>query len=93
MYGKAAYAAMIAAMGATDRPMPWAVMHKVAAPTLLTWGRDDRVSHDRWPSAPATLGRAMRRQTAGAARRSARQPRAAGGGDGERRTRLFQLGL
>ncbi|OBK44659.1 alpha/beta hydrolase [Mycobacterium gordonae] len=44
MYGKAAYAAMMAAMGATDRPMPWAVMHKVAAPTLLTWGRDDRAS-------------------------------------------------
>jgi pimeloyl-ACP methyl ester carboxylesterase len=35
---------MMAAMSATDRPMPWAVMHKVAAPTLLTWGRDDRVS-------------------------------------------------
>ena len=31
-------------MNASDRPMPWAVMHKVAAPTLLTWGRDDRVS-------------------------------------------------
>ncbi|OBK95365.1 alpha/beta hydrolase [Mycobacterium asiaticum] len=44
MYGKAAYAAMMAAMNASDRPMPWAVMHKVAAPTLLTWGRDDRVS-------------------------------------------------
>jgi pimeloyl-ACP methyl ester carboxylesterase len=44
MYGKAAYAAMMAAMNAADRPMPWAVMHKVAAPTLLTWGRDDRVS-------------------------------------------------
>jgi pimeloyl-ACP methyl ester carboxylesterase len=44
MYGKKAYGAMMAAMGATDRPMPWAVMHKVAAPTLLTWGRDDRVS-------------------------------------------------
>ena len=25
-------------------PQPWAQMHKVAAPTLLTWGRDDRVS-------------------------------------------------
>ena len=24
--------------------MPWAMMHKVQAPTLLTWGRDDRVS-------------------------------------------------
>ena len=44
MYGKAAYSAMMAAMSASDRPMPWAVMHKVAAPTLLTWGRDDRVS-------------------------------------------------
>ena len=44
MYGKAAFAGMMAAMAAADRPMPWAVMHKVAAPTLLTWGRDDRVS-------------------------------------------------
>ena len=25
-------------------PLPWAIMHKVKAPTLLTWGRDDRVS-------------------------------------------------
>lgn len=44
MYGKAAYAAMMAAMNASDRPMPWALMHKVSAPVLLTWGRDDRVS-------------------------------------------------
>jgi pimeloyl-ACP methyl ester carboxylesterase len=44
MYGKAAFAGMNAAMTASDRPMPWAVMHKLAAPTLLTWGRDDRVS-------------------------------------------------
>lgn len=44
MYGKATFAAMNAAMGASDRPQPWAVMHKLAAPTLLTWGRDDRVS-------------------------------------------------
>lgn len=44
MYGKAAYAAMMTAMNSADRPMPWAVMHRVAAPTLLTWGRDDRVS-------------------------------------------------
>jgi pimeloyl-ACP methyl ester carboxylesterase len=35
---------MMAAMRASDAPMPWAMMHKVAAPTLLTWGRDDRVS-------------------------------------------------
>lgn len=44
MYGKSAFAAMMAMMRSSDFPMPWAVMHKVAAPTLLTWGRDDRVS-------------------------------------------------
>src|SRR5204863_7225199 len=44
MYGKAAFAQMMAMMKAADVPMPWAQMHKVTAPTLLTWGRDDRVS-------------------------------------------------
>lgn len=44
MYGKAAFAQMTAMMKSADIPMPWAQMHKVAAPTLLTWGRDDRVS-------------------------------------------------
>ena len=44
MYGKEAFAGMNAVMSASDRPLPWAVMHKVKAPTLLTWGRDDRVS-------------------------------------------------
>jgi pimeloyl-ACP methyl ester carboxylesterase len=44
MYGKAAFSQMMAAMRASDAPMPWAMMHKVQAPTLLTWGRDDRVS-------------------------------------------------
>ena len=44
MYGKAAFAQMMAMMRTADVPMPWAQMHKVAAPTLLTWGRDDRVS-------------------------------------------------
>ncbi|MFN6552735.1 alpha/beta fold hydrolase [Mycolicibacterium septicum] len=44
MYGKAAFAAMMATLVASDLPMPWARMHKVTAPTLLTWGRDDRVS-------------------------------------------------
>jgi pimeloyl-ACP methyl ester carboxylesterase len=44
MYSKAAFAQMMAMMKAADVPMPWAQMHKVAAPTLLTWGRDDRVS-------------------------------------------------
>jgi pimeloyl-ACP methyl ester carboxylesterase len=44
MYGKAAFAQMMAAMRNSDAPLPWTLMHKVAAPTLLTWGRDDRVS-------------------------------------------------
>ncbi|WP_372448070.1 alpha/beta fold hydrolase [[Mycobacterium] fortunisiensis] len=44
MYGKAAFAGMMTAMAASDLPMPWARMHKVSVPTLLTWGRDDRVS-------------------------------------------------
>lgn len=44
MYGKAAFAAMMEMMRNADFPLPWATMHKVAAPTLLTWGRDDRVS-------------------------------------------------
>lgn len=44
MYGKAAFAAMMQMMRNADFPLPWATMHKVTAPTLLTWGRDDRVS-------------------------------------------------
>lgn len=44
MYGKAAFAAMIQALNASDAPPQWAMMHKVRAQTLLTWGRDDRVS-------------------------------------------------
>ncbi|MDX1893463.1 alpha/beta fold hydrolase [Mycolicibacterium sp. 050158] len=44
MYGKAAFSAMMSAMASSDAPLPWARMHKVVAPTLLTWGRDDRVS-------------------------------------------------
>lgn len=44
MYSKAAFSAMVRAMEASDAPPPWAMLHKVKAPTLLTWGRDDRVS-------------------------------------------------
>ncbi|WP_410430770.1 alpha/beta fold hydrolase [Mycolicibacterium sphagni] len=44
MYGKAAFAGMTKMMRNADFPLPWAIMHKVKAPTLLTWGRDDRVS-------------------------------------------------
>lgn len=44
MYGRDAFAAMIEAMESGQGPQPWAAMHRVAAPTLVTWGRDDRVS-------------------------------------------------
>lgn len=44
MYGRAAFAAMVQAMQASDAPPQWAMMHKIQAQTLLTWGRDDRVS-------------------------------------------------
>lgn len=45
MYGKAAFAMMMKFMRSDGAPpQPWAQMHKVKAPTLLTWGRDDRVS-------------------------------------------------
>ncbi|OBG03265.1 alpha/beta fold hydrolase [Mycolicibacter sinensis] len=44
MYSRAAFAAMIQAMESAQGPQPWAAMHQVTAPTLITWGRDDRVS-------------------------------------------------
>jgi pimeloyl-ACP methyl ester carboxylesterase len=44
MYGSAAFAAMIAAMENSTTPPPWSMLHTVAAPVLITWGRDDRVS-------------------------------------------------
>lgn len=44
MYGKAAWAAMQKAAASSDTPPYWAMLHKVRARTLITWGRDDRVS-------------------------------------------------
>jgi pimeloyl-ACP methyl ester carboxylesterase len=44
MYSKAVFAQYEKFAARTDVPQQWALMHKVAAPTLLTWGRDDRVS-------------------------------------------------
>ncbi|MCZ2527555.1 alpha/beta fold hydrolase [Streptomyces sp. HB2AG] len=44
MYGRAAFAARAAAARTSDATPYWAELHKVKAPTLLTWGRDDRVS-------------------------------------------------
>ncbi|MBS9534478.1 alpha/beta fold hydrolase [Mycobacterium sp. M1] len=44
MYGSKAFAAMMQMMKASKGPLPWSMMHRVACPTLITWGRDDRVS-------------------------------------------------
>ncbi|PXW30365.1 UNVERIFIED_CONTAM: pimeloyl-ACP methyl ester carboxylesterase [Williamsia faeni] len=44
MYSSKAFAASMAAAAASDVPPYWARLGKITAPTLLTWGRDDRVS-------------------------------------------------
>lgn len=44
MYGRGVLEAMAAAAAASDEPPYWAMLHKIRAKTLLTWGRDDRVS-------------------------------------------------
>ncbi|ANS26763.1 alpha/beta hydrolase [Rhodococcus opacus] len=44
MYSKAAFEAGAKAALESDATPYWAQLHKVKAPTLLTWGRDDRVS-------------------------------------------------
>ncbi|MER6987662.1 alpha/beta fold hydrolase [Saccharopolyspora hirsuta] len=36
--------ALAAAAAASDQQPYWAMLHKITAPTLITWGRDDRVS-------------------------------------------------
>ena len=44
MYGSAAMAARAASAAASDAAPYWAMLHKIKARTLITWGRDDRVS-------------------------------------------------
>lgn len=44
MYGRGVLEAMAAAAERSDEPPYWAMLHKIRARTLLTWGRDDRVS-------------------------------------------------
>jgi len=44
MYSSAAFAATAKAARDSGAPPYWAMLHKITAPTLLTWGRDDRVS-------------------------------------------------
>lgn len=44
MYSSKAFAAGAAAAKASGQTPYWAQLHKITAPTMLTWGRDDRVS-------------------------------------------------
>ncbi|MCF8587718.1 alpha/beta fold hydrolase [Gordonia liuliyuniae] len=44
MYGRVAFTEMMRAMHESDAPPQWSMLHKVRAKTLITWGRDDRVS-------------------------------------------------
>ncbi|MET7896558.1 alpha/beta fold hydrolase [Streptomyces mirabilis] len=44
MYGRSALHAQMAAARTSDQPPYWAMLHRIRARTLLTWGRDDRVS-------------------------------------------------
>ena len=44
MYSSKAFGASMAAAAASDVTPYWARLAKITAPTLLTWGRDDRVS-------------------------------------------------
>ncbi|MFW0794271.1 alpha/beta fold hydrolase [Gordonia sp. CPCC 205515] len=55
MYGSAAFEMQQQFLAASDNPPYWAMMHKVACPTLLTWGRDDRVSPPDMAMVPMRL--------------------------------------
>ncbi|PSR69242.1 alpha/beta hydrolase [Nocardia sp. MDA0666] len=44
MYGRAALARMAEAARAADVTPGWANLRRISVPTLITWGRDDRVS-------------------------------------------------
>jgi len=42
MYGSKSFAVQQQMMAQSDAPPYWSMLHKVACPTLLTWGREDR---------------------------------------------------
>ena len=44
MYSRAAFTAGMAMAAKSDRAPSWALLHRIRAKTLITWGRDDRVS-------------------------------------------------
>ena len=55
MYGSAAFEMQQQFMAASDTPPYWSMMHKVSCPTLLSWGRDDRVSPPDMAMVPMRL--------------------------------------
>ncbi len=55
MYSSAAFEMQQKFMASADIAPYWAMMHKVACPTLLTWGRDDRVSPPDMAMVPMRL--------------------------------------
>ncbi len=44
MYGSASFEMQQQFLATADIPPYWSMLHKISCPTLLTWGRDDRVS-------------------------------------------------
>lgn len=55
MYGSKAFEMMQQFMANSPNPPYWASMHMVKCPTLLTWGRDDRVSPPDMSMVPMRL--------------------------------------
>jgi 2-hydroxy-6-oxonona-2,4-dienedioate hydrolase len=55
MYGSKAFEMQQQFLAAADIAPYWAMMHKVTCPTLLTWGRDDRVSPPDMSMVPMRL--------------------------------------
>ncbi|GAB34177.1 alpha/beta fold hydrolase [Gordonia otitidis] len=55
MYGSASFEMQQQFLATSDTPPYWSMMHKIACPTLLTWGRDDRVSPPDMALAPMRL--------------------------------------
>lgn len=55
MYGSASFEMQQQFLATADIPPYWAMMHKISCPTLLTWGRDDRVSPPDMALAPMRL--------------------------------------
>ncbi|WLP88901.1 alpha/beta fold hydrolase [Gordonia sp. NB41Y] len=55
MYGSASFAMQQKFMADSDIPPYWSMMHKISCPTLLTWGRDDRVSPPDMAMVPMRL--------------------------------------